>query len=44
MMIFYHRVKGHQMMPFRVTDTHRPWRWQCSCGKVFGGPYHQFEE
>lgn len=37
MMLLLHRLRGHRTAPFRVRDETHPWRWQCSCGAVFGG-------
>lgn len=35
--MIWHRLLGHKIEAFRVTDSFRPWRWQCSCGRIFGG-------
>lgn len=35
--MIWHRIRGHKIEPFRVIDATRPWRWQCSCGHIFGG-------
>ena len=37
-MITAHRVRGHEVVKYMVHDNERPWRWQCSCGELFGGP------
>lgn len=35
--MFWHKVRGHAIKAFKCRDEFHPWRWQCSCGRIFGG-------
>lgn len=39
--MLWHRLRGHAIESYRVMTPGAPWRWQCSCGHVWGGPPHR---
>lgn len=35
--MIWHKLRGHKILAFKVLDSTHPWRWQCSCTRIFGG-------